>query len=373
MSSFDGQASLPSPPPSEPEVHTSFRPAIATISVGAPDIHPLKKKLDVISTNGFSGIELFYDDLHQVAKELQRRDSRTPVDTSQQDNNTTDYYDIKAAFQIKNMCEQRGLQIVSLQPFRNYEGLLCKDEQARRIKELQHWTKLATILGNDVFILIPSSFLGKDEAAGDKERLVEDLTLAAEIAHPVRLAYEALAWGTHVNRWEESWDIVQRVNRKNFGICFDTFNIAAGVWADPTTVSGRSSEEADQMLQQSLQRLMSDVDPDRVFCIQLADGERVDPSAAFLHIPNQPTLLGWSRNSRLFPFEEDRGGYLPILEIARAVTSGIGFSGWVSMEIFSRTTRDDSPMVPSEHAARAASSWDKTIKSLEETSLRKCP
>ncbi|KAJ9261851.1 hypothetical protein DTO195F2_3839 [Paecilomyces variotii] len=348
MSSFDGQASLPSPPPSEPEVHASFRPAIATISVGAPDIHPLKKKLDVISTNGFSGIELFYDDLHQVAKELQRRDSRTPVDTSQQDNNTTDYYDIKAAFQIKNLCEQRGLQIVSLQPFRNYEGLLCKDEQARRIKELQHWTKLATILGNDVFILIPSSFLGKNEAAGDKERLVEDLTLAAEIAHP-------------------------RVNRKNFGICFDTFNIAAGVWADPTTVSGRSSEEADQMLQQSLQRLMSDVDPDRVFCIQLADGERVDPSAAFLHIPNQPTLLGWSRNSRLFPFEEDRGGYLPILEIARAVTSGIGFSGWVSMEIFSRTTRDDSPMVPSEHAARAASSWDKTIKSLEETSLRKCP
>ncbi|KAL1847173.1 hypothetical protein Plec18170_008737 [Paecilomyces lecythidis] len=367
MSLFNGQATLPSPPPSEPETHTFFRPAIATISVGAPDIHPLKTKLDAISKNGFSGIELFYDDLLQVARQLQDRDSETPGDPSQQDIDMTEEYDIKAAFEIKRMCDQRDLHIVSLQPFRNYEGLLCKSEHARRIQELQHWTKLATILGNDVFILIPSSFLGKSQTVGDRERLVEDLTLAADTAHPVRLAYEALAWGTHVNQWEESWDIVQRVDRKNFGICLDTFNIAAGVWANPTTVSGRSSEQADQNLERSLQRLMHDVDPDRVFCIQLADGERVDPSAAFLHIPDQPTLLGWSRNSRLFPFEEDRGGYLPVLEIARAVTNGIGFSGWVSMEIFSRTTRDDRPIVPSEHAARAARSWDRMIKSLEKT------
>ncbi|GAD96229.1 hypothetical protein PVAR5_4879 [Paecilomyces variotii No. 5] len=369
MSSFNGQATLPSPPPSEPEIHTSFRSAIATISVGAPDLHPLKTKLDAISKNGFSGIELFYDDLHRVAKELQDRDSERSGGISQQGTHTTEKYDIKAAFEVKSMCEQRDLQIVSFQPFRNYEGLLCKSEQARRITELQHWTKLATILGNDVFILIPSSFLGESKTVGDRERLVEDLTLAADIACPVRLAYEALAWGTHVNKWEESWDIVQRVDRKNFGICLDTFNIAAGIWADPATISGRSSEKADQNLQQSLQRLMHDVDPDRVFCIQLADGERVDPSATFLHIPNQPTLLGWSRNSRLFPFEEDRGGYLPVLEIARAVTNGIGFSGWVSMEVFSRTTKDDRPIVPSEHAARAARSWDKIIKSLEKTSL----
>jgi hypothetical protein len=33
----------------------------------------------------------------------------------------------------------------------------------------------------------------------------------------------ALAWGTYINTWEDSWDVIKRANRPNIGICLDTF------------------------------------------------------------------------------------------------------------------------------------------------------
>ncbi|KAJ5991588.1 hypothetical protein N7522_011795 [Penicillium canescens] len=347
--------SLPSPPISELDL--PWKPAIATVSLGAAHLHPLTAKLDAAARNGQQGLELFHDDLAQLAKTLQLNDSspRTARD-----------YEIDAAHAIRDLCAERHLRVLALQPFRHYEGLIDPIRHAERIDELKHWVQLTRILGDSLFILIPSSFLDPSEITDDRDRLAADLAEAADVAFPIRIAYEALAWGTYINTWEDSWDVIKRANRPNLGICLDTFNIAARLWADPTDPTGRLPASADKDLQDSMDRLVQEIDPSRVLMVQLADGERVDPQMPFLHAPGLPTLLAWSRNARLFPCEEERGGYLPIRKVTDACITRLGYTGWVSMEVFSRTTGEDNLVIPDEHAMRASQSWQRVLQFLGE-------
>ncbi|KAJ5129946.1 uncharacterized protein N7515_005985 [Penicillium bovifimosum] len=340
------------------EASPRWKPAIATVSLGVAHLHPIAAKLDAAAHNGQGGLELFHDDVAQLAKVL--RDQATDcVPRTDRD------YEIDAAHTIRDLCAERGLSVLALQPFRHYEGLIDRERHSERIDELKHWVQLSKILGDSLFILIPSSFLEASEITGDRELLAADLAEAADVAFPVRIAYEALAWGTYVNTWEDSWDVIKRANRPNLGICLDTFNIAARLWANPTDPTGRLPANADQDLRESLDRLVQEIDPARVMMVQLADGERVDPQTPFLHAPGLPTLLAWSRNARLFPCEEERGGYLPIREVTDACINGLGYTGWVSMEVFSRTTGEDDPAVPIQHAARARRSWGRVLELLE--------
>ena len=351
--------SLPTPPT---EIDGRWKPAIATVSLGVAQLHSIKAKIDAAAMHGQQGLELFYDDLVELAKLLRYRTSDTVTGRSDRE------YEIDAAHAIRDMCTKRGLQVLALQPFRNYEGLLDPNQRGQRLDELKHWVQLSQILGTSLFILIPSSFLDASEITGDREQLAADLAQAADVAFPVRIAYEALAWGTYINTWEDSWDVVRRANRPNLGICLDTFNIAARLWADPASPTGRLPSSADRDLQESMERLVREVDPGQVMMVQLADGERVDPQTPFLQGTGLPKLMAWSRNARLFPCEEKRGGYLPIHKVTDACLNGLGYSGWVSMEVFSRTTTEKDPLVPATHAERAERSWQRVLALLQSES-----
>ena len=118
---------------------------------------------------------------------------------------------------------------------------------------------------------------------------------------PIRFAYEALCWGTYWDLWEQSWDLVKAVDRPNFGLCLDTFNIAGRIYADPTTPAF-FTPKGDEAIRASLDRLVSTVDVSRVFSIQITDAERLaQPLIAGheLHEPNQPPRMSWSRSCRL--------------------------------------------------------------------------
>jgi len=84
------------------------------------------------------------------------------------------------------------------------KGLRDRQAHSQRLEELALWCELARTLRTDL-IGLPSSFLSKDEIRGDFEILIEDLRQAAHVAAlqspPIRLAYEALAWGTYVDTW----------------------------------------------------------------------------------------------------------------------------------------------------------------------------
>lgn len=175
---------------------------------------------------------------------------------------------------------------------------------------------------------------------------------------PVRFAYEAVAWGTYLDTWASAWSIICAVNRPNFGMCLDTFHIAGREWADPTSPSGKNPN-ADSDLAASLARLVKTVDAAKVFYVQIADGERLASPLVKgheLYVEGQPARMTWSRNCRVYPYEER--GYLPVVDVARAFFhDGVGFEGWVSMELFSRSMAEEGEGVPGELARRAVVAW----------------
>ena len=257
----------------------------------------------------------------------------------------------------------------------HYEGLFDPSEHENRIQKLKLWFLLAKRLGTDL-IQIPSNFLPEQQCTGDSEKIVADLREVADCGlqeSPVmRFAYEALCWGTHVDVWEGAWEIVQRVDRPNFGTCLDTFNIVGRVWADPASPTGQTpNSEAD--LRSSLERLGRELGGkdkegnkrygwEKIFYIEVVDAERLAAPLIPGHewyVEDQKPRMSWSRNARLFPFEE--GGYLPILKVLEVIVES-GWEGYVSFELFNRSMDQAHRTVPIEHAERAARSWGKLVE-----------
>ena len=163
-----------------------------------------------------------------------------------------------------------------------------------------------------------------------------------------------------------AWAMVKAVNRDNFGICLDTFNIAGRVYADPTAPDGLMPK-AEENLKKSLDRLVKEIDVKKVFYVQVIDGEKLSEPLVEGHKfykPDQRPKMSWSRNCRLFYDETDLGGYLPIKQIGEAIFHGLGYEGWVSLEYFNANTSDRNPGLPSELAHRAAKSWFNLVRDL---------
>ncbi|KAL2018749.1 hypothetical protein VTK56DRAFT_455 [Thermocarpiscus australiensis] len=339
-----------------------YKLAISSVSLGRCYAgHSFTTKLDAAHKYGYQGIELFHEDLVDVAECLSREPpSATGPSPSAQ---------IAAARHIGRLCRARGIEIVCLQPFSHYDGLLDRDEHERRLGQLQLWIRLAHELGTDM-IQIPASFLPAEQVAEDLGLIVSDLREVADMGlratPPVRFAYESLCWSTRVDTWEHCWEVVRRVDRPNLGMCLDTFNIAGRVYADPTAPSGLTPK-AGEALRKSIARMVEQVDISKVFYVQVVDAERLTkplvPGHPF-YKPEQPARMSWSRNCRLFYGETDCGAYLPVKEIAWAFFHGIGFEGWVSMELFNRRMADEAPEVPAELAGRGAISWARLVRDM---------
>jgi 4-hydroxyphenylpyruvate dioxygenase len=324
--------------------------SIASLSLGRAWAQPLPKKLDEAAAHHYAGIELFHEDLEYIAKTMPG--GLMPANQ------------LLAAQQIREMCDERNLTIICLQPFMHYEGLVDRERHAERIKELKLWLRLCKVLGTDL-IVIPSNFLDEG-VTGDWEVLVADLREAADLGMQeepmVRFAYEALCWATFVDTWSRSYDLVLAVDRPNFGICLDTFNICGREFADPASVTG-CIPDAGEVMKKSLEKMRRDVDVRKIFLVQAADAEKMrEPlrEEHMFHVRGQKPRMSWSRNARLFPGEGSRGAYLPALEVMRVITGkdGLGYTGWISFEVFSRTLSDTRRGVPDEHARRGKQSWE---------------
>ncbi|KAI7553850.1 xylose isomerase-like protein [Hortaea werneckii] len=338
-----------------------FFPVITSMSLGRAWVHSLEEKLQRASSAGFGGIELFYEDLEYFARSRSGAQSNeAPVSPTQL---------VTAAAEIRKLCQTLGLVIIGLQPFLFYEGLLDRKEHAARIEKLHVWFDIVDALDVDI-IQIPSNFLPESKLTSDLDAIVADMVEVAELgasrSRPIRYAFENLCWGTHINTWEQAWQIVQLVNRSNFGMCLDTFNITGRVWADPTSADGKATD-ADAALDSSLERLVNTVDISKVFYIQLVDAERLRTPLVEGHAyyaEGQPARMSWSRNARCFMYETDRGAYLPVEKVAQTIIHRLEYKGPISMELFSRTMSDSDPAVPLQHAARGIESWKKIVQAL---------
>jgi len=330
----------------------SCRPAICSHSLGRAWVHSLESKLAQAAKFGFD-IELFYEDLVYAARELSHVSEPGPKEL------------IIAAHHVRSLCDGFGIAVVCLQPFMHYEGIRDRVKHAQRVEEMKLWIKLAALLNTHI-IAIPSTFLSTEEMSGDMDLIVRDLREVADLGAPfdMQFAYESLAWGTYSDTWEQSWKVVKAVDRSNFGICLDTFNMAGRIYADPAAPSGKT-RDADTATKASIERLVREIDVSKIVFVQVVDAEKLAEPLVEGHEyyeASQPARMSWSRNCRLFYGEEDRGAYLPVKAILKAILVDLRFEGWVSAEMFNRSLTDPRPSVPAEHAERAAISWHKIVE-----------
>ena len=321
------------------------RPAISSHSLGRAWVHSLRTKLDQAARHGLD-IEMFYEDLEYLAHTMP---ARSPSERLKQ-----------AARKVRSMCDERGIAVVCLQPFMHYEGLRDRQRHRERVEEFKTWIQLAKILHTDI-IAIPSTCLPESEVSGDLDLIVADMREVADLAaaEHINVAYESLAWGTYADTWEDAWRVVTAVDRPNFGICLDTFNMAARVYADPSSPT-RKNPNAEEDMKASVERLVRTVNVGKIFFVQVVDAEYLAEPLVEGHPfydPSQQARMSWSRNCRLFYGEQ--GAYLPIAAILKAILVDLGFTGYVSAELFNRSLAEADSSVPAAHAQRAAESWRK--------------
>ena len=168
------------------------RTAVATVCLSGT----LEDKLAAAAAAGFDGVEIFEPDF--VASP-------------------------SSAAEVRRRCADLGLSIDLYQPFRDFDST---DPQrlAANLRRAEHKFDVMEALGTDL-ILVCSSV--SPDAVDDDGRIAEQLHALAEraAARGMRVSYEALAWGRHVNTYERSWEIVRRADHPALGLCVDSFHI----------------------------------------------------------------------------------------------------------------------------------------------------
>ncbi|UYQ73108.1 sugar phosphate isomerase/epimerase and 4-hydroxyphenylpyruvate domain-containing protein [Pelagibacterium flavum] len=250
-----------------------MKTSIATVSISGD----LREKLAAIAGAGFDGIEIFENDF--LAFDGGPRE-------------------------VGRMVRDHGLEISLFQPFRDFEGL-PEPERSRAFDRAERKFDVMEELGTDLVLICsnvsPVAMGGIDRAAADLRQLGERAARRG-----LRIGYEALAWGRHVNDHRDAWEIVRRADHANVGLIVDSFHTIARK-IDPQTIRS--------------------IPGDKIFFVQLADAPLIDMD-----------LLYWSRHFRTMPGQGD----LDVTGFAAAVAA-TGYDGMWSLEIFNDQFRGGSP------------------------------
>ena len=248
-----------------------MRRSIATVCLSGT----LDEKLAAAARAGFDGVELFEADL--VTSPL-------------------------APAEVRELAADLGLTIDLYQPFRDFEAvpadvLRANLERARRKFEVMERLGAGLLL---VCSNVSPAAIGDDELAAEQLRELADRAGARGL----RIAYEALAWGRHVNEYDHAWRIVDAAGHPALGTCLDSFHVLSR-GTDLAAVAGI----------------------DKVFYLQLADA----PHLAM-------DVLQWSRHHRCFPGQ----GAFDVADFVGRVLA-TGYDGPLSLEVFNDVFRQADP------------------------------
>jgi len=120
--------------------------AFASCSIGCKEEHTLPKRLDAIAKAGFQAIELSMPDLVSFASMHLKKDVG-PYDFD-------DLY--SAAKVVKAQCDAKGLKILILQPFSNFEGWKeGSKEREDAWTRVNGWIKIMQGAGTDMLQVRP--------------------------------------------------------------------------------------------------------------------------------------------------------------------------------------------------------------------------
>jgi 4-hydroxyphenylpyruvate dioxygenase len=263
-----------------------MRHSIATVSISGM----LQEKLRAIAAARFDGVEIFENDLLQF--------SGTPAD-------------------VRGIADDLGLTIDLFQPFRDFEGVGQRQLQ-RNLDRAERKFELMQQLGAPLLLVCSNA---QPDVSGDLDLIAEQLGELADRAakHGLRIGFEALAWGTKINRFAQAFEAVRRANHLHLGLILDSFHTLA-VHDDPAPIA--------------------QLPGDKIFFVQLADAPWVNTD-----------VLSLSRHYRCFPGQGD----FELPKFLGAVLDA-GYGGPLSLEIFNDEFRA-APSRPTASDAQRSLLW----------------
>ena len=210
-----------------------------------------------------------------------------------------------------------GLRVTGFQVLRDFEGLSghlhdYKVDIAKSMLEMCH------ALGCGVMLACSST---STHATADLDLIAKDLRKLAMLAIPmdIKIAFEGLSWGKHINEFPQAWEVIARADMPNLGLGFDSFHMFAA-----------KTPLEDLEL----------IDPSKIFLVQLAD-------FMWNEIKTMEERMSTARTFRVFPGEGVHSAALAALTLK---LHQMGYRGDYSFEVFN----DDYQGLPLETVAERA-------------------
>jgi sugar phosphate isomerase/epimerase len=232
-----------------------------------------------------------------------------------------------------------GLRVTGFQVLRDFEGL-SGTLHAYKVDIAKAMLAMCRDLGSEVLLACSSS---SPHASGEIQLVKKDLQKLAILAVPlnIRIAYEALSWGRHVNQFTRAWEIVAEADRANLGLALDSFH----------TLAQRTDLE-----------LLREIDPRRIFLVQLSD-------FLWQEVRSPEERMETARHSRVFPGEGVHSD--KVAEMVRLLDD-MGYRGDYSFEVFNDDYRQLPLPLVAERARRSVK-WITGLVSRRSLPARRAP
>lgn len=210
--------------------------SIATLSLSGD----LVEKLEAVSAAGFSGVEIYDNDLMSF------------------NGSATD---------VRTIAADLGLEIIAFQPFRDFEGT-PEAKRERVFSRAERKFDVMEELGCNLLIVCSNTAA---DSSSDMARASHDLRELGERAEArgMRIGFKALAWARHIKQYQQAWEAVSGADHRSVGLVVDSFHTYA-IQADPAG--------------------LRDIPGDRIFLAHLADASAIHPDllAQGRHFTNFP-------------------------------------------------------------------------------------
>lgn len=215
-----------------------------------------------------------------------------------------------------------GLRVTGFQVLRDFEGL-SGHLHSYKVDIAKQMILMARSLGTSVLLACSSTSL---HATDDPAAIARDLRKLAMLAlpHGIRIAFEGLSWGRHINEVHQAWAAVEQADCPNLGLAIDSYH---------------------QFATSTPLQALDGIDPERIYLVQLSD-------FMWQETRTVQERIDTARHFRVFPGEGVHSQAL--VELVRKL-DGMGYRGDYSFEVFN----DDYQQLPLPYVAERA--WNSAV------------
>ncbi|MES3021732.1 MAG: sugar phosphate isomerase/epimerase [Pseudomonadota bacterium] len=216
-----------------------------------------------------------------------------------------------------------GVRVTGIQVMRDYEGL-SDSLHDYKLDIARHMLQVCKAVGAPLLMVCSST---SSHASADMALIAHHLAKLANLAVPlgIKVGFEALSWGRHINQFGQSWEAVDMADHANLGVVLDSFHMLA----NQADLDG-----------------LAEIPSHKIALVQLSDFMWRD-------IRSAEERLETARHLRVFPGEGAHSQELS--DLLRRLDRG-GYRGDYSFEVFNDDYLQLSPDIVARRA-HASAKW----------------